>query len=46
MNTMASVGIWRMARDLRQTDYSSISTAEQAIRALLNLAKDDANWQR
>ena len=30
---------------LRQTDYSSISTAEQAIRALLNLAKDDANWQ-
>ena len=30
---------------LRQTDYSSISTAEQAIRALLNLAKDDSNWQ-
>ena len=30
---------------LRQTDYTSISHAEQAIRALLQLAQDDPNWQ-
>lgn len=31
---------------LRQTDYTSISHAEQVIRALLQLAQDDPHEQR